>query len=59
MVRAESRELGITTPTRKRKRRFGESDGESIAETTPRRKKRSRIAQLRNTIRNPGQGGAA
>ena len=54
---AESNSAGMKMPTRRQKRRFGEGDGESIAETTPKRKKRSRIAQLRNTIRYPGQGG--
>ena len=54
---AESNVAGTKMPTRRQKRRFGEGDGESIAETTPKRRKRSRIAQLRNTIRYPGQGG--
>ena len=40
-------------------RKFGEGDGESLAETTPRRKKRTRLAQLRRNHDSPRPGGAA
>ena len=50
---------GRVTPKRQPKRKFGEGDGESLAETTPRRKKRPKLAQLRRMLNSTRPGGAA